>query len=79
MLVSVNIYFNRNNRKDILSFCIEDCVSNANGFANHFYMIEYLKSLDTTAANQAMGIDVINFFMVILPFIAILILLKIPS
>jgi len=42
-------------------------------------MIEYLKSLDTTAANQAMGVHVINSFMVILPFIAILILLKIPS
>lgn len=60
-------------------FCLKDCISNANNAVNHFYTNGCSKSLDMVAGSQAMGIGVINSFMVVLAFVAIPILIKMPS
>ncbi len=60
-------------------FCFKDCVSNANNAVNHFNEAGCAKPIDVTAGNQAMGIGVINSFMVVLAFVAIPVMLGDPS
>jgi hypothetical protein len=60
-------------------FCFKDCVSVVNGVINHFYTNGCSKPIGLTAGNQAMGIGVINCFMVVLAFVAIPLLVDSPS
>ena len=61
-------------------FCyFVDCLSNANGTENRFYTKGCTKYLDVIAGNQAMGIGVINCFMLVLALVAIPILLIRPD
>jgi len=59
--------------------CFKDCISNANNAVNHFNTAGCAQPLDIVAGNQAMGLGVINSFMVVLAFIATPIMLQIPS
>lgn len=82
--VSVNKYFIDILKKIIYFFffyilIIQDCLSSVNGVANEFSTMGCAKSVDTVAGNQAMGLGIINSFLVVLAFAAIPIMLEIES
>ena len=54
-------------------------MSNANGVANRFNTAGCAKPIGKVAGSQTMGFGIINSFMVVLAFVAIPVLLEMPS